>query len=89
MEDSSVEIISFYKKKIEPFVAIFVLVFLLVGVVLLYQDNQLKKEISKNCGWNEEKYKCYCEKSFITDIELKMKGEIPTEFLVQNVSMGG
>ena len=74
MEDSQKEIINFYKKKIEPFVAIFILTFLIIGCVLLWQDNQLKKEISNNCGWEDENYKCYCEKEFIDDIELNIDG---------------
>ena len=70
------EVISFYKKRIEPFVAIFILAFLIVGCILLYQDNQLKKEISKNCGWEKEDYKCYCEKSFIDDIGLRINNDV-------------
>jgi hypothetical protein len=76
MGDSQNEIVSFYKKRIEPFVAIFILAFLIVGCILLYQDNQLKKEISKNCGWEKEDYKCYCEKSFIDDIETKINNDV-------------
>ena len=73
MEDNSdKEIINFYKK-IEPYIAIAILIFLLSTCVLLYQDNILKKEISKNCGWETEKYKCYCEKDFIESMELKIK----------------
>ena len=69
MEDSSKEIINFYKKNIEPYIAIFILTLLIVGCILLYQDNQLKKEISENCGWEDEKYQCYCEKQFIDGIK--------------------
>jgi hypothetical protein len=66
------EITSFYKRKIEPFIAIFILIFLIVGCVLLYQDNQLKKEISSNCGWEEENYVCYCEKNFIDNKRIEL-----------------
>jgi hypothetical protein len=76
MGDEQEEIINFYKKRIEPFMAIFVLTFLIVGCVLLYQDNQFKKEISKNCGWGEEDYKCYCEKKYISSIEAEARGQI-------------
>ena len=84
MEDSQKEIINFYKKRIEPFVALFVLTFLIMGCFLLWQDNQLKKEISKNCGWEDENYKCYCDKDFIDDIELAMDN-----FGVQDVQVVG
>lgn len=70
MEDSTKEIISFYKKRIEPFIAIFILTFLIVSCVLLYQDNQLKKEISKNCGWEDEDFICYCEKNVVDKIKI-------------------
>ena len=76
MGDSTEEINNFYKKRIEPFVAIFILTFLIVGCVLLYQDNQLKKEISKSCGWGEDEYKCYCEKKYISNIEAEARGQI-------------
>ena len=65
------EIISFYKKRIEPFVAIFILAFLITACYLVYQDNQLKKEISENCG-----FECFCEKS---DVEF-YKGQLLPNF---------
>jgi|GEM_PF-2291487 len=63
------KIIYFYKKRVEPFIAIFILAFIIVCAILYWQDNQLKKEISNNCGWQEEKYKCYCDKSIVDEIE--------------------
>jgi len=66
------EIINFYKKKIEPYVAIFILAFLITGLFLLYQDNQLKKEISKNCGYETKHYQCYCEKKMIDEFKIKL-----------------
>jgi len=63
MGDSQNEIIEFYKKRIEPFMAIFIIALIITGLILLYQDNQLKKEISKSCGYETKKYVCYCEKS--------------------------
>lgn len=59
-------------KKLEPFIAIGILIMLITVAVLLYQDNQLKKEISKNCGWGEEDYLCYCEYSDINAIQNKL-----------------
>jgi hypothetical protein len=68
----------FFKKYIEPFVGIAVVVLLLVLAGLLYQDNQLKKEISQNCGWGGEDYQCYCEHSDINEVYNKLGGGIPT-----------
>lgn len=62
--------------------AIFILTFIIVGCVLLYQDNQLKKEISLNCGWEKKDYKCYCEKKFIDEIELKLN-----DYFLENVNV--
>jgi len=63
-------------KKLEPFIAIAVLLMLIVMGILLYQDNQLKKEISKNCGWGGEDYMCYCEHSDIAVIQNKINGGV-------------
>jgi len=63
-------------KRIEPFIAVAVLLMLITVAVLLYQDNQLKKEISKNCGWGDEDYMCYCEYSDINVIQNKLNGGV-------------
>lgn len=78
------EIISFYKKRIEPFVAIFILAFLITTCYLVYQDNQLKKEISENCGFEKDDYECFCKKS---DVEF-YKGKSPPTFTLvgENIS---
>lgn len=73
MGDNHNEIIMFYKKRIEPFMAIFIIALLITGLVLLYQDNKLKKEISKSCGYETEKYICYCEKNDIDNFKLKQQ----------------
>ena len=56
----------FYKKYIEPFVALFILAFLVTGCILLWQDNQLKEDISQNCGWETEDYQCYCDEATVS-----------------------
>jgi len=83
------EIIKFYKKRIEPYVAIFILAFLVTGLVLLYQDNQLKKEISKNCGWETEQYKCYCDKGSVTDFEYLTNGSFVDAIKNVSIKMDG
>lgn len=61
-------------KKIEPLIAIAVVITLITLAVLLYQDNQLKKEIRESCGYNEgEDYSCYCEKGFIMDKKIELE----------------
>lgn len=68
----SEKFIIFFKKKIEPFIALAVLILLLILVVQLYNGNELRTEISKNCGWEDEDYRCFCEKSEAMAIKNKM-----------------
>lgn len=35
----------------------------------MYDYLQLQKEISENCGWSGENYKCYCEKGKAMEIQ--------------------
>lgn len=67
MDESNRQIIDFYKKRIEPFMAIFIAALLITGLVLLWQDNQLKKEIAENCGFEKENYICYCEQKIVQE----------------------
>lgn len=47
-----------------------ILIILLGGLgIALYKDSQLKEEINKNCGFETEDYRCYCDKSKVEDIE--------------------
>jgi predicted negative regulator of RcsB-dependent stress response len=92
MGNSNSEIVVYYKKNIEPYIAVFILAFVIVCCYMLYQDNQLKKEISHNCGWQEEKYKCYCDRSIVQNIEsiINKIDNIPiynTSWGLKNVSM--
>ena len=81
------EIIKFYKKRIEPFVAIFVLVFLITACFLVWQDNQLKKEIGENCGYENKNYICYCEKKVIDEVREQMNNQYVSGGVL-NVSLG-
>jgi len=67
--DNDEIIINFYNKKIKTFVAIFILAFLITSCYLLYQEIKLKKEISENCGFVNEDYRCYCDREKVEDIE--------------------
>ena len=85
--DNQDKIIKFYKKKIEPFVAIFILAFLITTVVLLVKDHNLKKEISENCGFDTEEYRCYCDKESVQNIELFLNGSLIDEVRNGNVTL--
>ncbi len=62
-------VVKFYKRYIEPFIAIFVIVLLIMGVSGLRDYKSLQEEIKDNCGWVEEDYKCYCRKNEVEEIE--------------------
>ncbi len=53
----------FFKKRIEPFIAIGVLIIVIIICFQLYNGLQLREEINQNCGWEDENYRCFCEKS--------------------------
>lgn len=68
MDENNRQIIEFYKKRIEPFMAIFIAALLITGLILLWQDNQLKEEIAENCGYETKQYTCYCEKEIVEEV---------------------
>lgn len=61
-----------FKKRIEPFIALGILIILIILVVQLYNGNELRTEISQNCGWEDEDYRCFCEKSDVIAIMNKI-----------------
>ena len=70
------KLLPFYKKYIEPFVALMILVLLVFTVVLLSNEQELKEKISENCGWDGEDYRCYCEKSEVVAIQRLINGTL-------------
>lgn len=54
---------TFFKKRIEPFIAIAILMVLIYLAFQLKSGLELREEISENCGWEDEDYRCFCEKS--------------------------
>lgn len=52
---------------------------------MYYEDQQLKEEISLNCGWGEEDYHCYCVKDLYWDMKNKYEGTID----ISNLSFSG
>jgi len=88
------EFLVWWKKWGEPMTAISIICFIIFSVVMIKQDQALKKEISLNCGWGEEDYQCYCEKSKSMEIKNKMEnGNFQGLNLggleIENVSMAG
>lgn len=76
-----------FLKKVEPFIAICIFVFLLTLVVLLFQENQLGKEISENCGFGGEDYYCYCKQGDVYQIETILNGSADDPEFWENVKL--
>jgi hypothetical protein len=70
------DFIKFYKKWIEPFFAMAVLVMVCILVARLTTYNHLQKEIAENCGWEDEDTRCYCEKGEVIAWENEIKDKI-------------
>ena len=69
------EFMILWKKYGEPFTAISILLCLIISSSLLVQDHKLKREISVNCGWGEDDYKCWCKKSESIAMENEAKSQ--------------
>lgn len=56
-------------KRIKPFIALAVLIFIVISTINLIEHNKLQKEVKENCGYqkNEDVY-CVCEKGIVMNI---------------------
>jgi len=88
MGDNENEVIKFFKK-IEPLIALGILITLIITGFLLYQDNELKKEIGENCGY-ETKWGgvCYCDEETVMSKKIEWE-EYNNEGGYLNVSLAG
>lgn len=71
------DVILGYKKYVEPFLAILVVIGLIYSGAMLYQNYQAKKDIALECGWADEEARCWCEKNDVLLYEAFDRGEIP------------
>lgn len=54
-------------KKLEPIVALVVLVCVVISCIYLVKYVNNQEKIKENCGWEQnETYYCYCDKAFVT-----------------------
>ena len=58
------------------------IIILLIGVwIMFFHSSAIQKEISENCGWGEEDYECYCQKSDAIALKNELEGgEIKINF---------
>ncbi len=80
---------TFFKKRIEPFIAIGILIIVAIIFFQLYNGLQLREEINQNCGWEDENYRCFCEKSEAMAIKNKIDNIDPIVGEVEYVQVGG
>ncbi len=80
---------TFFKKRIEPFIAIGVLIIVIIICFQLYNGLQLREEINQNCGWEDENYRCFCEKSEAMAIKNIIDNIDPIVGEVEYVPMAG
>ena len=67
----------FFRKKIEPFLAVGIIIMLVLLVTFQVREHNTTKLIKENCGWEEdERYYCYCDKSDVEEIEIKLNPQI-------------
>ena len=70
----------FFRKRIEPFIAVAVLILLGILLFQVMQGNELREEISQSCGWGEEDFHCFCEKSEAMAIKNKLENPYGDKF---------
>jgi len=77
-----------YGKHIE---ALAILIAITLVLTAVYNDRNLKQEISENCGWGEEDYYCYCEKSKAMQIKFMMEGREDDYFnsVIEKINWSG
>jgi len=64
---------SVYGKHLEALL----IISLFITLIFVYKENSaLQKEVSINCGWGEEDYQCYCEKSKALEIKNKLEKDL-------------
>ncbi|MCK4648056.1 hypothetical protein KAT51_00890 [bacterium] len=74
-----------YKRYVEPFIAIFILLGLMYACVMGYQNYQAKKDIAKDCGWDDGEVRCLCSKIFVLSKEIALEDHY--EEVLFNVSL--
>lgn len=70
------------KQKLQIILGILIITLLLTVIVMYIEDSKRDKQISETCGWGNENFYCFCEKS----IAMEMKNNIESETKI-NISL--
>lgn len=87
----SLEDNKYYKiyKKHEKFIhfieGVCIIILLVFIWVLYYQQIQLEKEISENCGWEGKDYECYCQKSDAIALKNQLNNDFELDIDIEDV----
>ena len=74
-----------WKKYGEHIMAPMVVILLCLIWYQYFASNQLQEEINLNCGWGEDDYFCYCEKSEA----MKLRNMVENPFDLSNLTIAG
>lgn len=74
-----------WKRYGEHIIAPLVLILLILIWYQYFHSNQLQEEINLNCGWGEENYHCFCQKSDVIKLENAFGNP---EISISNFSVG-
>jgi len=69
------KVIKFISKHAIHIEAVIVIICLFGLWFFMYQDHKIKERIELNCGWGEDNYYCYCEKSEAMEIKNKIENK--------------
>jgi hypothetical protein len=68
--------LDFFRKYIEPYLAVGILIFLIISSSLLVKEYNQRKQIAETCGWADEDTRCFCQRSDVIRMENELKGII-------------
>jgi len=63
-------------KKLEPFIAIFILIMLIVLSIGIYKHLSIQEDIKDNCGYSTNSYYCICYDSESPEAELDINSKL-------------
>lgn len=66
------DFIEFYKKKLEPLLAILIVLFLVFALTGLAREYKIKQEIKENCGYQKtEEIYCVCDRNIVPQFKIQ------------------
>lgn len=71
-EEKSFDLWGWWKKYGNHLTAPLILIALIILIFQIVEDNNLKKEISLNCGWGNEEWECFCQKDQALELKSRM-----------------